>query len=483
MSARPAVPKGARTAAEGEAPVSTPHTQAAALQEDPRFALGRSIGMAAFTWGYPLVEMVRTCRLQTTEHDARAVTWRAAIDRVHHARHPATAQDRDVVTPANDLLYTTAWINLASGPRLLHVPSVRAHHGRYCVLALYDAWTNNFANPGARTSPPEGETVLLCGPGTPRDTPDMAWPEGVRVVESPTDLVWLVARVVVGEADDLPAARALQATIRLECPAGTDSGQLPACVAQWHGEPLETMAALEARPDDSEQIATAFFTNLCRSLADAPPGVEERGLAAWFTSAQLVAGNAFDWQLLEPALRAGLHQGMLDAVALLLRNSRSRIARPWAIGWGIGVYGHNYLVRALTAYKGLGALANSEAIYAMGDFDGDKQPLHGSKDYVLRFAAGDLPPVDAFWSITLYAADRFLHPNAIARFAIGDRTEGLRYDPDGGLTLRIGHHAPSSGSSNWLPAPQGGFYLVLRMYSPRPDVRSWRTPPLQVATA
>lgn len=460
--------------------MNTPQARSDAQQEDPRFALGRSIGMAAFTWGYPLVETARTCRLQTLAREGDAVTWRAAIDRVHHARHAATAEDRDVVTPANDLLYTTGWINLANGPRRLHVPPVREHHGRYFVLALYDAWTNNFANPGARTSPPEGETLLLVGPGTPRDA---AWPQDVRVVESPTNLVWLIARVVVGEGDDVAPARALQAAIHLECPAGTDSGRLPIGVARWHGEPLETMAALQDRPEDSEQVAAAFFTNLCHSLADAPPAVEERGLAAWFASAQIVPGAAFDWQLLEPALRAGLHQGLLDAVALLLRNSRSRIARPWAIGWGIGVYGHNYLVRALTAYKGLGALANSEAVYAMGDFDGDKQPLHGSKDYVLRFAAGDLPPVDAFWSITLYAADRFLYPNAIARFAIGDRTQGLQYDPDGGLTLRIGHQAPASGSRNWLPAPRDGFYVVLRMYSPRPDARSWRIPPLQVATA
>ncbi len=449
---------------------------AAQAQDDPRFALGRSIGMAAFVWGYPLVETVRTCRLQTQAHAGHAVTWRSAIDRVHHAAHAATADDRDVVTPANDLLYTTGWIHLANGPRLLHVPSAQAHHGRYFVLALYDAWTNNFANPGAGTSPPEGETLLLVGPGTPRDT---TWPAGVRVVECPTDLVWLIARVVVGEGDDVPPARALQAAIHLECLPGTDSGRLPACVAQWRGDPMETMAALEARPADAESIAADFYTNLCRSLADAPPSMEERGLAAWFASAQLVPGTAFDWQQLEPTLRAGLQQGMQDAAALLLRNSRSRIARPWAIGWGIGVYGHNYLARALTAYKGLGALANSEAVYAMGDFDADKQPLHGDKDYVLQFAAGDLPPVHAFWSLTLYAADRFLYPNALGRFAIGDRTQGLRHEPDGGLCLHIGHRPPPSGTTNWLPAPRGGFYVVLRMYRPHADVRSWRIPPLR----
>ena len=96
----------------------------------------------------------------------------------------------------------------------------------------------------------------------------------------------------------------------------------------------------------------------------------------------------------------------------------------------------------------------------------------------MRFEAGDLPPVDAFWSITLYAADRFLYPNDFQRFSIGDRTSGLRHDPDGGLTLQIGHAAPAD-RSNWLPAPNGNFYLILRMYRPRPEARSWRIPPLQ----
>ncbi len=134
----------------------------------PAIALGQSIGLAAFVWAYPLVETLRTCRLQTMNAAGAKAAWYADIDRLQHMRRAATDADRDVVTPANDLLYTTGWINLASGPRLLQVPASTRHDRRYFVLALYDAWTNNFANPGAaRQQPGRRDRGVLVGPGTP----------------------------------------------------------------------------------------------------------------------------------------------------------------------------------------------------------------------------------------------------------------------------------------------------------------------------
>lgn len=448
---------------------------AAAQTRDPRFALGQSIGLTAFVWGYPLVESMRTCRLQTLPGEADRVSWSGQIDKLHHVRRAATAADRDVITPANDLLYTTSWINLANGPRLLHVPSPAKHEDRYFVLALYDAWTNNFSNPSTRTTDPAGEMVVLLGPGTPVD---IAFPSNARIIRSTTDLVWLIGRVLVGSEEDLPAAQALQSDIRLECPAGTQGGFHPAAVSHWLGAPQDTMAALEDRPHQAGAIAGEFFTNLCQCLADAPSTGDDAGIAAWFRRGKLVPGKVFDWTLLDAPLREGLQQGLQDGAALVLAGSRSHTARPWAVHFGLGRYGTDYLLRALTAYKGLGSLASDEAVYAMGDFDNEKQPLNGDNNYVMRFEAADLPPVDAFWSVTLYAADRFLFPNEIERHSIGDRTRGLQHDPDGGLTLCIGNDRPPD-ISNWLPAPKGSFYLMLRMYWPRPDARTWRIPPLR----
>ncbi|MEZ5650388.1 MAG: DUF1214 domain-containing protein [Burkholderiaceae bacterium] len=442
------------------------------MSTDTRVALGQSVGFAAFAWGYPLVESIRTCRLQTGDEPA---SWRSPIDRLQHTPRVATDADRDVVTPANDLLYTTGWINLRDGPRILQVPAAARHPGRYFVLALYDAWTNNFANPGFRESPADGETIVLLGPDTPVDAP---LPAGARPIRSPTNLIWLIGRVLAEPGGDLAAAGRLQSEIGLACTPGTDSGALPAGVRHWTGAAEDTIASLLARPAQTESIAAAFFTNLCRSLADQTIPAADSGLAAWFGRAGLTPSTDFDFQHLAAPLRSGLTIGMVEAARWIEHASRSRRARPWATNFGIGRYGSEYMVRALTAYKGLGALAAEEAIYAMSDFDADKQALDGRHRYRLRFAPGELPPVDGFWSVTLYDADRFLYANPFGRHSIGDRTPGLQADSDGGLSLAIGHDAPAD-PANWLPAPQGPFYLVLRMYVPRPEVRTWPIPPLQ----
>lgn len=446
---------------------------------DTRRALGQAIGLTAFVWGYPLVESLRTCRLQTLTGAGEHASWRADIDQLQHVRRVSTDADRDVVTPANDLLYTTGWINLANGPRLLHVPAAARHPGRYFVLALYDAWTNNFENPGLRNCAPEGEALWLVGP----DHPAEALPaDGRRVLRAPTDLVWLIARVLAGAGDDVIAAQALQAEIRLERPEGTDGGTHPGAVEHWSGPPEDTMAAWMARPGDIGTFGLHFFNNLCRGLASQKVPASDAGLAQWVASQGLIPNMAFDFHQLNDTLREGLLQGLSAGAALLLEGSRSRKARPWATHFGIGRYGCDYLVRALTAYKGLGALASDEAVYAMGDFDASHAPLHGRQRYRLRFEPGELPPVDAFWSVTLYDADRFLHPNVIGRHAIGDRTPDLAHDADGGLTLTVSHEPPAD-RRNWLPAPAGPFYLVLRMYLPRPEVRTWSIPPLQAESA
>lgn len=442
---------------------------------DPRTALARSIGLAAFVYGYPLLEMVRTCRLQT--RDAHEAPARVGMDQLLHWSGPTQASDRDVVTPANDLMYTTAWINLAQGPRLLQVPSTHAHPDRYFVLALYDAYTENFINLGPRNCSAAGEAIWLVGPDQTG-----ALPAGQRVVRSPTNLVWLLARMLVSDADDLPPAKALQAAIGLAVASGSGSGRRPAAVQQWMGEPVDPMAAVLDHGEPQAAVAERFYSNLCQALADSPGRTEDAGMVAWFGAAELRPGAGFDWLALEPALRAGLLQGFGDAVALLAAHARHRQARPWVLSMRNGRYGNAFMARAVVAYIGLGALAPEEALYAAAHFDADHAPLDGTHHYTLRFEPGDLPPVQAFWSVTLYAADRFLYPNALARHAIGDRSRGLRHDVDGGLTLEVSH-SPPANPNNWLPAPPGRFYLVLRLYHPADHARGWPIPPLQRSPA
>ncbi|RCW68760.1 DUF1254 domain-containing protein [Pseudorhodoferax soli] len=446
-----------------------------------RQAQARAIGLSAFVYGYPLVESFRTCRLQTSAAAAGADEGsdaRVPIDRLHHSPRPSTDQDRDIVTPANDLLYSTGWIHLGDGPRLLTVPSSAAHRGRYFVLALYDAYTENFENLGPRNCAAVGETVLLVGPGG--QVPEAL--AGHRVLRCPTTLVWLIGRILAGDEADWPAARALQAGIGLAPAPGTLTGRRPRGVENWEGAPFDAMAACFEQGQPAAQVAPPFFANLCRALADAPGRTEDQGLVAWFGQAGLVAGGNLAWDGMDAPLRAGLVEGFAEGVALVAAAARSRRARPWVLASRAGRYGHDYLARALTAYIGLGALATDEALYGAGHFDSQGAPLDGRRRYTLRFAPDEMPPAEAFWSVTLYDADRFLYRNAARRHAIGDRTPGLQFDADGSLQIDFGH-TPPPRTANWLPTPAGPFYLILRLYHPREGVRSWRIPALQAVEA
>lgn len=441
-------------------------------QPDLRHALARSIGLAAFVYGYPLVETYRTCRLQTAGPDPRS-----QINVLRHSRRPCTHEDRDVVTPANDLLYSLAWIHLAYGPCLLTVPSDRAHAGRYFVLALYDAYTENFENLGPRNCAPEGETVVMVGPG--RTVPDHL--AGHRLVRCPSDLVWLIGRIVVGDAPDWPAAHALQADIGLAPAAGTTGGELPPAVANWVGSPVDAMAEVFEGSEPADAVAPRFFANLCHALAEAPGRPEDSGLLAWFGQAEIVPDAGLRWEHLPQPVREGLTEGFAEGVRALGQLGLQRQPQPWRMTRATGRYGSEYLGRARTAYLGLGALATDEALYASAHHDADLHPLEGCQHYTLCFAAGDLPPADAFWSVTLYDADRFLYGNEIARHAIGDRTPGLQREADGSLRIDLGPTRPGRGTANWLPTPAGRFYLILRMYHPQAHADIWTIPALQPA--
>jgi hypothetical protein len=371
-----------------------------------------------------------------------------------------------------------AWVHLGDGPMLLTVPAAARHPGRYFVLPLYDAYTENFENLGPRNCNPEGEVVVLVGPdGT---VPESL--QGHRVVRCPTNLVWLICRILAGDESDWPAARALQAEIKLEPAPGTPSGRRPAAIEQWMGEPVDAMAAAFENGEPAAQVAPRFFTNVCHALAEAPGRVEDRGMVAWFRQGGLEPDAAFSWETLDEPVREGMIEGFAEGVNVVAAVGSNRRPKPWVMTPSTGRYGNEFLGRARTAYLGLGALATSEAVYAASHYDAALEPLDGKRRYVMRFEADDMPPADAFWSVTLYDSDRFLYPNEIKRHAIGDRTPGLKRGADGSLEIEVSHARPAD-TANWLPAPAGRFYLILRMYYPREGVRSWRIPPLQVQPA
>jgi len=409
----------------------------------PQEALVAAAALPLVIYGYPLVETLRTCRLQTSV-DAPTRYGRAPMNMLSASARQWTHEDRDIVTPANDLLYFCGWLNLADGPATLRVPAL-PDADRYYVVELLDAHTNNFANLGPRNVPQAGADIEIVGPGQRGS--------GKQVVEAPTSLVWIIGRVLVTGPDDLAGAYAFERGFQIVSSAGPAR---PASVTQWQ---------------ESGDEGIDFFQNLFRAMRDFPPTQQEKGLFTLLRKVGLRLEDEVDVASLRPSIVNGLRSAYAQGMTLIDAHTRSQGHKAWGYSLRLGTYGDDWLLRACTAMKGLGALRADEAVYAMADFDADGERLDGHHAYALRFPPGMLPPADAFWSVSLYGEDRYFTANAMGRYAVGDRTPGLRVEPDGTLVIPIGHARPPQ-DANWLPAPAGHFYLILRLYHPSEAFRA-----------
>ncbi|RZT30897.1 DUF1254 domain-containing protein [Cupriavidus agavae] len=410
---------------------------AAPVYTSPQEAFVAAAALPLVIYGYPLIETLRTCHLQTSV-DAPTRYGRAPMNTLSASARQWTHEDRDIVTPANDLLYFCGWLNLADGPVTLRVPAL-PDASRYYVVELLDAHTNNFANLGQRNVPLAGKDVEIVGPGWRASSPD--------AVVAPTSLVWVLGRVLVAGAEDLASAYAFEQGFQVVQSAGPAR---PASVTQWQ---------------DTGDAAVDFFQNLFRALRDFPPAPEEQGVLTLLRKVGLRIEDEPDVASMRASVVAGLRSAYAQGMALIEAHTRSQGQKAWGYSLKLGIYADDWLLRACTAMKGLGALRADEAVYAMADFDAGGERLHGSRRYALRFAADMLPPAEAFWSVSLYGEDRYFTANEAGRYAVGDRTPGLRREADGALVIPISHERPAA-DANWLPAPDGRFYLILRLYHP-----------------
>ncbi len=406
----------------------------------PQAAWTAHAAVPAVVAGYPLLESIRTCHVQTAP--GAPAYGRAPFNTFGHSRERWTDRDRDIVTPANDLLYSNAWIDLRQGPVFITAP---AQTGRYFVLELLDAYTNNFHNIGTRNVPQAGGRFALVGPDADADT---ALPADVQVVRCPTALVWVLGRVLVDGDADVEAARGFQAGFSID---GQATAEPPASVARWQqgGDP-----------------ALDFFANLARALHDFPPPASQRGVFDLLRGAHVKLNPDGALGDLRPATLEGLRTAHDVGMRMIEATTRAASKAPWRYSTRLGRYGDDLMLRAATAWKGLGALAGDEAIYATTDYDDQGELLDGSRLYRLHFEDGGQVPAAAFWSVTLYGQDRYLAPNPIGRHALGNRSP-LERNADGSLTLYVSRERPPGPEQNWLPAPAGGFYMILRLYHPQ----------------
>jgi hypothetical protein len=238
--------------------------------------------------------------------------------------------------------------------------------------------------------------------------------------------------------------------------------------------PVDQVAAMNAE---------TFFARVAELMVDNPPAREDAEAIARFAAIGLIPGEPFSLGALDQEQRAAVEQAPGQVLAGLAQAVATPRPETLVNGWlyltNLGRYGTDYGLRALVANFGLGANTPEDAIYPAIRVDTDGEPLIGEHAYRMHFGPGQTPPVNAFWSLTMYNERQFFVDNPLGRYAIGDRDE-LQFDADGSLDLLIQHRAPPT-ESNWLPAPEGDFNLMLRMYWPKPEALdgTWKPPEVE----
>ncbi len=440
---------------------------------DPGRAWADAIALQTCLWLYPLYEMSRMRAATATRRDAQGRfvdadpgSTKRWVNAFIHARRLLGAGGSRVVTPNNDTLYSNAWLDLSRGPVVIEVPDTA---DRYYVLGFLDFWTNPFAHVGRRLNGTGAGTFLVTGPGWSGEVP-----AGMTRVAAPTDHVWIIGRIMVEGPEDVPAVNALQ-----------DAFHMAPLAAWLRGERLAPEVLDTGLDPKAPRDAARFVEVVGRALRENPPPAEQRVLLADAARLGLDGGLAPEVPRLPEALaRPAIERALAIADALLdLGDSGETVAARggWSVPLVLGEsFGHDWHRRAVVARRYIGALASAEAFYPMAHADSAGRPLSGEHRYTIRFPPGGEPPVDSFWSLTMYdSRDCMLVPNGLERYRIGDRSRGLVRDADGGLTLHLQHASPGAAlEANWLPAPAGRFYLCLRAYQPRPELLDgrWRAP-------
>jgi hypothetical protein len=423
--------------------LAVPH--AAVAQSDD----ARTIARDGYVYGYPLVLM------QVTKQIATSATGYGQF--VHMLSGP-TPVFRIVVAPNGDTRYSSAWADLSAEPQVLHVPDAG---GRYFVAQVMDAWTDVIADPTARIAGSAPADYALVGPNWQGVVPAV-----LRVVRSSTNDVWILARTRARPDDAVDVITAIQkqySIVPLSRFGDASYQPAPGVLREPNVPTGPTPPSLV-----TAMSADAFFSRLAAALAKNPPRAADRPIVDRLARIGVVAGKPFDASALDAGRRAMLDDGLRDARAILDRYDAPSVAH--ANGWrwtkNTGRFATDYTYRAFIAQTLLAANLPEDAVYPETSVDARGVPLTGERRYTLHFDGAQLPPAQAFWSLTLYSPDHYLVANAIDRYTLRDT--GLRRNADGSIDVAIQHDAPSGDQTNWLPAPAGPFVVTLRMYWPSP---------------
>ena len=430
----------------------------------------QSIAVDAYIYFYPLILMDIT-RKQSTNIEPGKEFGKGPMNMFVNVPQYPPADFKGVVRSNFDTLYSIAWLDLTKEPQVVSAPDT---NGRYYLLPMLDMWTDVFASPGWRTTGTQAANFLV----TPRGWSGTI-PAGFTQIEAPTPYVWIIGRTKTDGPPDYDAVHKIQA------------GYKVTPLSEWGKSPkpveVKIASSVDMKTPPKTQIDTMqadqFFLYAAELLKLHPPHQTDQPIIAQLKRIGFEPGKSFDITKADPVVKKALENAPAAAQNLMEWKvpTLARVVNYWSMNTDtMGVYGNYYLKRAIVAQLGLGANLPEDAIYPLNLADETGKPLDGASKYTIHFDKGATPPVNAFWSLTLYDSDGFQVANSLNRFAVSSWMP-FKYNPDGSLDLYFQNESPGADKeANWLPAPKGPFNLTMRLYSPKSDALTgkWNPPPI-----
>ena len=443
-------------------------------QKTPEGALApaeaRSIAKEAFIYGFPMAANYLTMYKQAI--DTTSKDYRAPFNVLTSAKSVATPADKFVVTPNSDTPYSYLWIDLRAEPIIVTMPRIEPN--RYYTGQLVDLYTYNFAYLGTRAYGNNGGTFLIAGPNWKGDKP-----AGVKdVLHSETEFAYLLFRTQLFNVADLSKVNRIQSQYKAQ-PLSTFLNQPAAASAP---------AVKWPKPADITKPNAGIFPVVNFLFQFCPPNPSESAMLARFAKLNIGPNQTFDMTKFSPEVQQAINDGVNDSNADMQGVMKKVNAEEISSGDMFGTRDFlkdNYLYRYAGAKLGLYGNSKQDAIYFGYFVDANHQPLDASKsNYELRFDKGQLPPNKAFWSLTMYdGKTQLLVENPLKRYLLNSTTlKSYKYGADSSLTFYVSHdNRGPAKQANWLPAPGGPFYAVLRVYLPGDAVLNdtWKRPQMQ----
>ncbi|MGB7097640.1 MAG: DUF1254 domain-containing protein [Xanthobacteraceae bacterium] len=439
-----------------------------------------AIGVNAYLYFYPLISFDVT-RLYSTNIEPDKVPLKAPMNTFASAAAYPSADNKFVVRVNFDTLYSIAYLDLTKEPMVVSSPDT---NGRYFLLPMLDAWTDVFASPGWRTTGTQAQTFLIAPQGWRPDLRDRAieefkLPKDTQRIDAPTPYMVIIGRTKTDGPPDYDAVHKIQA------------GYTVTPLSQWGKPPQPVIVKVDPSVDMKTppkirvdtMPAGRYFAYAAELLKVNPPHITDQPMIAQLKKIGIQPGKSFDFDKADPAIQKALVSAREDAQQLMEWKipTIARVANGWSMNTDtMGVYGNYYLKRAIVAQVGLGANLPGDAIYPLNLGDETGKPLDGANKYTLHFDKASLPPVNAFWSVTLYDSEGYQVANSLNRFAVSSWMP-FKYNGDGSLDLYFQNNNPGNNKeANWLPSPKGPFNLTMRLYAPKSDALTgkWNPPPV-----